>query len=197
MNIFYFLGDSITLGVNVAPQESFVNKIYTGIIQKLPEKYPLPPTTLYNLGVRKNTTKNILERFEKEFQDRNFPNSKAHFILMCGVVDMVMPEDKTLLSLEESKKYFKQLLTSAKEKGNIFVISPSPVVNENHKERIANLILEQEKICQEMNIPYINIFQELDTKEFLEDLKDGIHPNEIGNVFIAEKVLNQFLTYLA
>lgn len=196
MNIFYFLGDSITLGVNVAPQDSFANKIYTGILQKFPQKFSLPPTTLYNLGVRKNTTKNIFERFEKEFQDRNFPNSQAYFILMCGVVDMVMPENTTLLSIDESKDYFKKLLLSAQKKGNIFVSSPSPVVNEAHKERIAKLVTEQEQICSDLHIPYFNIFDELNNNEFLQDLKDGIHPNQIGNIFIAEKILNHINNFL-
>ena len=196
MNIFYFLGDSITLGVNVAPQDNFVNTIYHGILQKFPEKFPLPPTTLYNLGVRKNSTKNILDRFDKEFQDRNIPNSQAYFILMCGVVDMAMPQNTTVLSLDESKKYFKELLINAKEKGKVFVVNPSPVSNEEHKNRIASLIPEQEKICQELQIPYINIFNELNSQEFLQDLKDGIHPSQKGNAIIANKILNQIFNFL-
>ena len=40
MHIFYFFGDSITLGVNVLPKNSF----YQLILDNLQEKFSVPPT---------------------------------------------------------------------------------------------------------------------------------------------------------
>ena len=61
MKLFYFFGDSITLGVNDAPAGGWVARL-AGLAGE--KGLPVPPDTFYNLGVRKNTSRMILERWE-------------------------------------------------------------------------------------------------------------------------------------
>lgn len=184
MHIFYFFGDSITLGVNVLPKNSF----YQLILDELQEKFPVPPTKFYNLGACKNSSKEILARFDNEFSARNLPGSTPFFFLMCGVVDTMKFTDIPYCSIDESKENYLALLQKAKAKGQIIAISPSPVANEEQNSRLQELIAVQEKICAEQNVPYLNIFPALHNNEFISDLKDGVHPSERGNILIAHAI---------
>lgn len=186
MNIFYFFGDSITLGVNVLPKDSF----YQLLVQSLAEKHSVPPTKFYNLGACKNSSKEILARMEQEFSARSLPGSTPFFVIMCGVVDTMKFTDTPYLSLEESRQNYAQLLAAAQKYGKILAVSPTPVANEEQNSRLAKLITEQEKICHEKNIPYLNIFPQLHNDAFTADLKDGVHPGEKGNAMIAELIKN-------
>ncbi|MDE7012343.1 MAG: SGNH/GDSL hydrolase family protein [Mailhella sp.] len=181
MHIFYFFGDSITLGVNVQPKDSF----YQLIIGNLQKNFSLPPTKFYNLGVCKNSSKEILARFDNEFSVRNLAGSTPVFFLMCGVVDTMKFTENPYLSLEESKENYTKLIQSAKSKGRVIAVSPSPVANAEQNERLNRLISIQEKICSENSVYYINMFQELLDNDFVGDLKDGVHPSEQGNKLIA------------
>jgi lysophospholipase L1-like esterase len=184
MHIFYFFGDSITLGVNVLPKNSF----YQLLLEKLQEKFPVPPTKFYNLGACKNSSKEILARFDNEFSARNLPGSTPFFFLMCGVVDTMKFTDTPYCSLSESRENYLALLQKAKAKGQIIAISPSPVANEEQNTRLQELISIQEKICTEHNVPYLNIFPALHNNEFISDLKDGVHPSERGNALMAKAI---------
>lgn len=192
MYIFYFFGDSITLGVNVLPKNSF----YQLILDELQEKFPVPPTKFYNLGACKNSSKEILARFDNEFSARNLPGSTPFFFLMCGVVDTMKFTDTPYCSLSESRENYTALIQKAKAKGQIIAISPSPVANEEQNLRLQEVIGIQEKICAENNVPYINIFPSLHNKEFIADLKDGVHPSENGNMLMAKAINAALKNYL-
>lgn len=192
MHIFYFFGDSITLGVNVLPKNSF----YQLILDELEKKFSVPPTKFYNLGACKNSSKEILARFDNEFSVRNLPGSTPFFFLMCGVVDTMKFTDTPYCSLSESRENYTALIHKAKANGQIIAISPSPVANEEQNQRLQEVISIQEKICAENNVPYINIFQSLHNKEFIADLKDGVHPGENGNMFMAKAINAALKNYL-
>ena len=67
MKIFHFFGDSVTLGVNDAPEGGWVARL----AKKAAEAgLCLPPDTFYNMGVRKNSSRMILDRWEAEFKAR-------------------------------------------------------------------------------------------------------------------------------
>lgn len=193
MNIFYFFGDSITLGVNVLPKDSFVH----AVIESLAEKCGVPPSKFYNLGACKNSSKEISQRFLPEFSARNLPGSTPFFFLMCGVVDTMKFTDTPYLSPEQSEEYFRGILEKAKEHGKTVAVSPTPVANGEQNKRLAELAAAQEKICRELSVPYLNIFDSLLCKEFTDDLKDGVHPSEKGNRLIAEAILQKLYNCLS
>ena len=110
MHIFYFFGDSITLGVNVLPKNSF----YQLILDNLQEKFSVPPTKFYNLGACKNSSGEILARFDNEFSARNLPGSTPVFFLMCGVVDTMKFTDTPYCTPAESKDNYTGLIQKEK-----------------------------------------------------------------------------------
>lgn len=190
MHIFYFFGDSITLGVNVLPKDSFFGLL----VQSLADRHGVPPTKFYNLGACKNSSKEILARMEQEFSARCLPGSTPFFILMCGVVDTMKFTETPYLSPEESRSNYRKLLGIGQKFGKILAVSPTPVANEEQNARLCALTAEQEKICHELNIPYLNIFPKLNNAAFAADLKDGVHPGEQGNRMIAELIKEPLIT---
>ena len=95
MHIFYFFGDSITLGVNVLPKNSF----YQLILDNLQEKFSVPPTKFYNLGACKNSSGEILARFDNEFSARNLPGSTPVFFPIA-----LPPKAKTIIQASFKKQ---------------------------------------------------------------------------------------------
>lgn len=186
MKTFYFFGDSITLGVNVTAEDVWTGLVATHLTTR---GLPVPPTTFYNLGVRKNTSKLIAERFHDEYNRRLLPETESYFVIMCGNVDMAMPQDTTVLSVDESLTHTQELLKLAKTKGTVLFLSGTPVKNEEHNARISKLALLQGKLCAELEIDFVNLHDILSQNAtYLQDLNDGVHPQEMGNVAIADTI---------
>ena len=184
MKTFYFFGDSITLGVNVIKDDAWTSLINTHLKA---HGVPVPPSTFYILGVRKNSAKSIAERLENEFNVRNIQGSEPYFIFMFGTVDTAAPAGKVVLEQEESLKYAKQIFEMAQKHGKCLFVSSPPVLDHDHNQRLAELIKEQEKVCQQMNVAFIDVHTALTQNPvYIQDLSDGIHPEEMGNAAISD-----------
>lgn len=182
MKTFYFFGDSITLGVNVLEDDTWTCLLNASMKS---HGVPIPPSTFYYLGVRKNASKQIAERFLPEFEVRNIAGAANYFVFMFGTVDTMSVNGKINLETSDSLKYAKELLLQAKERGKCIFITPPPVLDEAHNARIANLAQEQVKLCEEINIPCVDVYSALSQNTvYTQDLNDGIHPQEMGNTSI-------------
>lgn len=184
MKTFYFFGDSITLGVNVVKDDA-----WTSLVNIHLKAYglPVPPSTFYILGVRKNSAKNIAERFESEFNARNIQGSEPYFIFMFGTVDTAAPNGVRVLEQEESLEYMKKIMKMAQGYGKCLFVSAPPVLEEGHNTRLGELVKEQEKLCRELGVDFVDVHTALSQNlSYTQDLTDGIHPHEMGNVAISD-----------
>ena len=183
MKIFYFFGDSVMLGVNDAPAGGWVARL----AGKASEKgLNVPPDTFYNLGVRKNSSRNILARWEEEYKVRAMEGCPAYFVFCCGVVDMAAPHAVPNVPVGESAANLRDMITKARKLGQTVVVSPTPVKDEEHRQRIEALCQAYSAICKASDVPFIDIFHPLMESGYLDDLADGIHPGPRGNEMIAE-----------
>ena len=184
MKTFFFFGDSLTLGVNDRTMLGWTGRFAATL------DLPVPPTTFYNLGVRKQTSLAVLARWKEEVLRRELPESDVRLLFNVGVVDMAAPKGEPVLSVEESGKALDKLLkeaTHAYKKQVIRVLSPFPVVQEAHNERIATLNAHYAKVCAAKGIEYIDIYSILvENQAYMNDLHDGIHPTGNGCAIIAE-----------
>ncbi len=187
MKTFYFFGDSITLGANVLICDSWTSLVD---IYLKTQGIEIPPATFYALGARKHSTKSIEARFESEFKARNLPESESYFIIMCGTVDAAAPTGEVVLKNELSIEYLEKLLLKAQGFGKCLFVSPPPVANKDHSERIGALAVLQEKLCAKLGIDYLNLHENITNNypTYVQDLIDGVHPQEMGNVTISELI---------
>lgn len=185
MKTFFFFGDSLTLGVNDPSLRGWIGQLcsVSGV--------PVPPATFYNMGARKHSSAAIARRWKSEVEARLIPESQPRLLFTFGVVDMVVaPAGQQNLSIEDSVENARAILVEAVEtygKKNVVMVSPFPVVNIEHRERIGKLSAAYLDMCADYDISYVDIFSKLSQHEpYLNNLSDGVHPGEEGNAIIAD-----------
>ena len=103
---------------------------------------------------------------------------------------MAAPSGKPLVSFEESVETARKLLVEAVEiygKSNVMMVSPLPVANLEHRERIGQLSAAYMDMCADYDISYVDIYTKLsEHKPYLDSLSDGVHPDTDGNAIVAD-----------
>lgn len=189
MKQFFFWGDSITLGVNDPKGYGWVGQFFNGIIDN--HDLPVPPTTFYNLGVRKHSSREIRERWVTELSNRQFPSARNYLIFCFGTVDTVLVNGTPNVCNDESVSNARSILSAAKELGDVLLMSAPPVKDKGHSDRISTLMLGYAQVCTEIDVPFLDIFTPLSEEQhYLDSLKDAIHPDAKGNGLIAGILLN-------
>lgn len=185
MKTFFFFGDSITLGVNDAPAGGWVGR-FAGLAAQA--GLPVPPSTFYNLGVRKHASRHIRQRWLSEYRAR-LNDATVPYLLFCfGTVDMAAPQGSVVVPLEESLENARAVLSEARREAPVLMISAPPVKNPEHQQRIVQLDEAYAKLCRELGVEYLDLQAELPSA-YVEDLADGLHPGARGNLLIAERLL--------
>ncbi len=189
MKLFFFFGDSITLGVNDPQGGGWVGRFAMRSTEM--QGMPIPPTTFYNLGVRKQSSKAVSSRWEAEYMQRRIENASPHLIFCFGTVDMAAPSGIPVMSVEDSTVTARDILQRAKDEAPVLLMSPPPVLQTAHRERIGVLSAAYAELCNAISIPHLNLFELLRSSDaFMNDLSDGVHPGALGNSLIADLLLN-------
>ena len=184
MKTFFFFGDSITLGVNDALAGGWVGR-FAGLAAQA--GLPVPPSTFYNLGVRKHASRHIRQRWLSEYRAR-LNDATVPYLLFCfGTVDMAAPQGSVAVPLEESLENARSILSEARREAPVLMISAPPVKNPEHQQRIVQLDKAYAKLCRELGVEYLDLQAELPSA-YVENLADGLHPGARGNL-IAERLL--------
>lgn len=186
MKVFFFFGDSITLGVNDVMAGGWVGR-FAGLVAQA--GVPVPPTTFYNLGVRRHASTQIRNRWKTEFYVRKIADADPFLIFCFGTVDMAAPTGSVVVPVPDSVENARHILKTASETAPVLLVSPPPVRQADHNERIAALNTAYAELCQSLAVPYLDIYSELARSPiYKNDLSDGLHPGEAGNRLIAEKL---------
>ena len=122
MKLFYFFGDSVTLGVNDAPAGGWVARLAGKAAEK---GLNVPPDTFYNMGVRKNSSRDILARWEAEYKARAMEGCPATLVFCFGTVDMAAPHAVPNVPVGESAANAREILMKAREYGSVVFVSVS------------------------------------------------------------------------
>lgn len=178
MKTFFFFGDSLTLGVNDKGMLGWTGRFASTLDE------PVPPTTFYNLGVRKNSSHAVIDRWKDEVDRRALPESDVRIMFSFGVVDMAAPDGKTIVPLQQSVKNLEALIqeaTSTYPIDSLRVLSPFPVTQIEHCGRIEELHVAYDAVCRKYGVGYVDAFTYLlSNDDYMGDLQDGVHPAEKG-----------------
>lgn len=183
MKLFFFFGDSVTLGVNDAPAGGWVARLAGKAAEK---GLNVPPDTFYNMGVRKNSSRDILARWESECKARSMEGCPATLVFCFGTVDMAAPHAVPNVPVGESAANAREILMKAREYGSVVLVSAPPVKDEEHRQRIEALCTAYASIAKAADVPFVDIFHPLMELGYVDDLADGVHPGSRGNAMIAE-----------
>ena len=145
----------------------------------------------YNLGVRRDTSRDIRARWEAECLARFRFEGSARIVFSFGANDMTEEEGRLRVSMEESVRRFRAILSSAMARYPVLMVGPSPVGDEAQDGRILDLCGQYQAAAKDLGVPYLPLASYLvDHPLWRSEISqnDGSHPGASGYELIAEKV---------
>ncbi len=149
--------------------------------------------TYYNLGVRRETSTELRKRWLQEVSYRLTQECDGRVVFSFGANDTTIENGKTRISLQDSITNLRDILSIAKDLYPVLVVSPPPIEDKQQNQRMDDLSKEFAKVCNELNVPYLNIFPELIRSDtWMDEVKkyDGAHPRAAGYQAFADIVQN-------
>lgn len=189
MNAILIFGASGAFGIGIDPKLGWVGRLKSDFEAK--EKY----NAVYNLGVPGDTSSDLLKRFETEASARikkRWPKDKYAIVFSIGTNDSASKEKEgnPINDLNTLSKNMLKLISKAKEfTDRVLVMGLWPVDEERvqpyeayyfSNERIKNYHEAIKGICNEMNVPFLDKFEELINSDYKQLLLDGLHGTKEG-----------------
>lgn len=180
-----FLGESFVNGTGDRTYLGWTGRVCQTLSQ---QGYPV---THYNLGIRRETSTELLQRWQSEC-DRRFPVDCDNRLVFCfGVNDTTLEGGKPRVELAQSMDNTRQILSCAKEKYSVFMISPAAIPDTKQNERIRQFTKQLLPLCDELEIPCLDVFTPLSRSQiWLQEaaVNDGYHPDAAGYTEFAQLV---------
>lgn len=148
--------------------------------------------TAYNLGVRRDTSRDVRARWEAECAARLPAGCSPYAVFSFGANDMTMEQGRLRVAESESVANLAAVIGSAREKYAVLVVGPLPVGDPSQDERILNLCARYEATSAALGIPYLPVAARLAEHPVWRSevaANDGSHPGAAGYELIASLVL--------
>ncbi|MBK8767621.1 MAG: lipase [Burkholderiaceae bacterium] len=148
------------------------------------------PITHYNLGIRRETTSELLLRWREECHRRLPPICDGRIVISSGVNDTSLEGGTPRVKPEQSIDNFQHLLSETKA-FQILVVGPPPVGDNEQNTRIDTLSKQIAIATKAHDVPFIDLFSTLSAdRRYLEMVRenDGAHPRADGYDRIARLV---------
>lgn len=147
--------------------------------------------TYYNLGIRRETSAELCQRWQAEVELRLPRGCDGRLVFSFGTNDASWENGKTRVALADSVRYARSILTEAKRQYPVLMVSPPPIADPEHNDRTWALIEQWQSLCESLAIPFLDVFTPLQQHEpWLEEVRtfDGAHPRAQGYAYWAQLV---------
>ncbi|MGM0517826.1 MAG: GDSL-type esterase/lipase family protein [Pseudomonadota bacterium] len=148
------------------------------------------PVTYYNLGVRRDTSRDLCRRLEAECTPRLPANCDGRIVLSCGVNDTTWEAGATRVPLDESLANLGEMLAFA-SRYRCLMVGPPPVDDDGHNDRIETLSEALADLAGSRGTPFIDLFTPLvGDAAYRQAVKrgDGAHSDSAGYARMAERI---------
>lgn len=158
------------------------------------------PLTVYNLGIRGDTSADVAARWAREVAARRAPGCVERLVLAVGVNDTTMRDGACRVGAAESVAHLRTILAGAARAGlPALVVGPPPVDDPEHVERARWLAADYAAACAALEVPFVDVLDGLSadpawTAEVAAG--DGAHPGAAGYAAYARLVLPHWLRRL-
>ncbi|NUQ32168.1 MAG: G-D-S-L family lipolytic protein [Dermatophilaceae bacterium] len=179
-----FVGASMTAGYGDPKGLGWVGRVVART------QHPDLDLTAYNLGVRGNTSGDVVARWGAECHPRWKGRSERRLVLSVGTNDVLSG-----MTMARSRLNLANVLDEATNAGiGVFVVGLTPTLDDDLNRRIEALAEAQADVCARRGITYVDCFRPLATHDqWMADLAaspDRSHPGQAGYGLIAWLVLH-------
>lgn len=148
--------------------------------------------TAYNLGIRGDTSRDIVARWKHEAV-RRFPADTEHYVVFSfGVNDTMFVDDARKISLSESRENFLKIFELASSQYSTVMIGPPPFGDTEQNRRIHELSQSFEQLAVKMDVSYLAVYELLQQDPiWMREVSDegGAHPGAGGYEQLARVVM--------
>jgi len=191
-----FVGDSFVAGVGDPEHLGWAGRLCAG------SERAGVPVTRYVLGVRRQTTAEVAERWAAECGVRLAGGEwEPRVVLSTGVNDTTEVDGAPRLAPHRSVAALTEVLDGAAVAGwPVFVVGPPAVADDAQNQRIADLDDRFARACAEHGVPYVPVVGALavdPTWRAEVAAGDGAHPGAAGYALLAALVRPSWDRWLA
>ncbi len=147
--------------------------------------------TAYNLGIRRDTSRDILARWEAECAAR-LQMGTPYLFFAFGANDMTSEAGALRVPEAESIVNFQTLVSNARTRYPLLVMGPLPVGDPAQDARILTLCSHYAQTAADLALPYLPLATHLiDNPIWQREIaaNDGSHPGAAGYDLIADHLL--------
>jgi len=147
--------------------------------------------THYNLGIRRDTSRDIAARWEQECAARLPTDCEQLVVFSFGVNDSSIFEGSLRVPEEESLANCERILRSAAARYKTLMVGPPPMPDAPHNRRVTHLDKQFAEIAAGLNVPYLSVLEVLRKDEhWLKEAiaNDFAHPGKFGYDRLADLV---------
>ncbi|QGN57938.1 GDSL-type esterase/lipase family protein [Nostocoides sp. HKS02] len=179
-----FIGASLVAGLGDPKGQGWVSRV-VGRTQ-----HPDLELTAYNLGVRGDTSADVLSRWRTECPPRWAGRAEKRLVLSIGTGDAIKG-----VTLARHRLNLANILDDAASAGiGTFVVSPPPSDDEELNGMLDILVEAQADVCSRRSVPFVDCFRPLlGHDQWQSDLAASRvqhHPGQAGYGLIAWLVLH-------
>ena len=179
-----FVGASLVAGVGDPKGQGWVSRVVGRTHSADLE------LTAYNLGVRGDTTADVLARWKSECAPRWEGRAEKRLVISVGTGDAMSG-----VTLARHRLNLANILDDAASAGiGTFVVSPPPADDEEINAKLDVLVEAQADVCARRGVPFVDCFRPLlGHEQWQSDLaasRIAHHPGQAGYGLIAWLVLH-------
>ena len=190
-----FLGDSFVAGVGDPEHLG-----WTGRLAARSERAG-QSLTAYNLGVRRETSSDVLARWRSECAPRLPVTSDGRVVVSLGVNDTTDEGGAPRVAARESTANLAELLQGLRAANwPVLVVGPPPVGDDDQNRRIGLLDVAFARVCSSTQTAHASTLPDLLTDETWRrevEAGDGAHPAAAGYQRLADIVWPSWTAWLA
>ena len=147
--------------------------------------------TGYNLGVRRETSADIVRRWLVECTPRLAATTENYVVFSFGLNDVTFENGVPRVAKTETLANLRAMLDTAKPRYRALVIGPAAVPDLERNAPLLQLSDGMAEVAKKLDIPYLALFPNfVDDAQWMEEVRnnDGAHPRGAGYAKIAALV---------